>query len=291
MAKKKAAGKRCIHCNRTLPLDDFFMNKLWASQFCRDAWCKDCARKFVHDRETLRKYLFENNRKFKENGWEASKKKALYALSTNKKWIDADTPPEEKAKLAEEAIAQAYLRIMNMVAIYEYEENVRVNGTESTEDLVVHEFADPDDKPVYDDEWGGWFTPTEIRRLNKLYQKYSEDFKLDTINQSDYARKVIKASLNADIAEDKYRRGQVPVKEYEDARRVFDELSKSANFAASKRKPGENTGMGSLGEIILKLETDGFLNENPYTFPDDDVDRVVNDYLYTLRSIGADVKL
>ena len=52
----------------------------------------------------------------------------------------------------------------------------------------------------------------------------------------------------------------------------------------------ESTGMGSLGEIILRLETQGYLDENPYTFPDDDIDKVIQAYKYTLESIGMDIR-
>ena len=61
-------------------------------------------------------------------------------------------------------------------------------------------------------------------------------------------------------------------------------------FAACRRKPGETSGMGSLGEIILRLETQGYLDENPYTFPDDDVDKVIQAYQYTLKSVGMDIR-
>ena len=48
--------------------------------------------------------------------------------------------------------------------------------------------------------------------------------------------------------------------------------------------------MGSLGEIILRLETQGYLEENPYTFPDDDIDKVIAAYRYTLTSIGMEIR-
>ena len=180
---------------------------------------------------------------------------------------------------------------MNANYAYEYEENLRVNVSNSTRDMVTHEFSDPDDKPRYDTTWRGWFTPTEIQMLEQIYSQYEQDFVLDNVNIQDYARKVTKASLNADIAEDKMRRGQITAKEYKEAQQIFDDLSKSSNFAACRRKPGENTGMGSLGDIILRLETDGFMNDNPYTFPDDDVDKVVNDFLHTVQAIGADLRI
>ncbi len=97
----------------------------------------------------------------------------------------------------------------------------------------------------------------QVEWMNEKYVQYSEDFVLDNINMQDYTRKVIKASLNADLAEDRMRRGQGTPDEYMKAQKIFDDLSKSSNFAACRRKPGESTGMGSLGEIILKLETQG----------------------------------
>lgn len=85
------------------------------------------------------------------------------------------------------------------------------------------------------------------------------------------------------------RRGQGTPTEYKEAQKIFDDLSKSSNFAACRRKPGESTGMGSLGEIILRMETQGYLDQNPYTFPDDEVDEVIKAYQYTLQAIGMEL--
>ena len=127
--------------------------------------------------------------------------------------------------------------------------------------------------------------------MEDIYSQYEEDFVLDNVNIRDYARKVAKASLNADIAEDKMRRGQLSAGEYKEAQRIFDDLSKSSNFAACKRKPGEASGMGSLGEIIMRLEVSGALNTNGFTFPEDDIDKVVRDFCHTLRAVGIEGQL
>jgi hypothetical protein len=100
---KKTPGKRCIYCNRSLPLDDFFPHKQWASQLYRDAWCKDCARKFVVDNETLQKYAFENNRKINDAARRAMEKKAQYTLSTNRRYIDPTVPEDEKKQIYDKA--------------------------------------------------------------------------------------------------------------------------------------------------------------------------------------------
>ena len=288
MPKRKVNSKLCIKCNRILPLEKFSANKLWASQQYRDAWCTECAKEFCVDEETVKRYCFENNRKFKEKAWEAAKKKAAYDLNSNKIWLNPLTPPEKKAKEEALATARAFLVLKNNAYAYEFEEHIHV--ADSTNEAVVHEYTPENEKPYYDKVWRGWFTPDQVDMLNEIYARYEEDFVLDNINIQDYARKVAKASLNADIAEDKMRRGQGTPTDYKEAQKIFDDLSKSSNFAACRRKPGESSGMGSLGEIILRLETQGYLDENPYHFPDDDVDKVIHAYQYTLESIGMELR-
>ena len=288
MPKRKIASKLCIKCNRILPLDKFSANKLWASQQFRDVWCTECTKDYCVDEATVRQYCFANNRKFKEKAWEAAKKKASYELANNKVWLNPTTPPEVKKKEENLATARAFLIIKNNAYAYEYEENLR--ATCSDREQIAHEYSDENDKPYYDSVWQGWFTPDQIRWMNERYAQYSEDFVLDNVNLQDYARKVIKASLNADIAEDRMRRNQGSPDEYMKAQKIFDDLSKSSNFAACRRKPGESAGMGSLGEIILRLETQGYLDENPYTFPDDDIDKVIAAYKYTLEAVGMELR-
>lgn len=146
---------------------------------------------------------------------------------------------------------------MNLRQFYVFVENVRKDGTfaEEMDDNDGDEMLD--EKPHFSKEWGGYYTDQQIEIMNDKYERYEDDFVLDNVSIQDYARKVVKASLNADIAEQKYRRGDIGLTEYRDALRVFDDLSKSSNFAACRRKPGEAAGLGSLGEIILRIEVDG----------------------------------
>lgn len=141
-------------------------------------------------------------------------------------------------------------------------------------------------KPIYSRVWRGTYTPEQIEMLDEQYEKLENDFELDDENRRDYARKVIRASFNADIAEDKYRRGEITLKEYKDAANLFDNLSKSSEFAACKRKPGETSGMGSLGEIILQVELGGALNDRKDEFPPDQIDDILNDYYHAFEAAG-----
>ena len=122
----------------------------------------------------------------------------------------------------------------------------------------------------------------EYQRIISILQRYDLP-----VSAGDLSADEIVAATKRDK---KMRRGQITAKEYKEAQDIFDSLSKSSNFAACRRKPGETTGMGSLGEIILRLETQGYLDENPYTFPDDEVDKVIQAYKYTLQAVGMELR-
>lgn len=215
-------------------------------------------------------------------------KKAQYILATNPEYIDPKAGDKKRNKLANGAATRAFFSMMNMRQFYCYVENVADDGSFAEEqDGGIEKIGDNGKTPVYNKTWGGYFTDEQIETLDDRYAQYEEDFVLDNVNIRDYARKVVKASLNADIAEDKMRRGEISASEYKEAQKIFDDLSKSSNFAACKRKPGEASGMGSLGEIIVRLEIDGKLNENGFTFPEDDIDRIIQDFNHTLEAVGA----
>lgn len=139
---------------------------------------------------------------------------------------------------------------MNLANVYCYTENIKNNGAETFVAPVQEEEKGP--ALTYNKKWRGNFTDEQIEALEDIYSQYEEDFVLDNVNIRDYARKVAKASLNADIAEDRMRRGEISASDYKEAQKIFDDLSKSSNFAACRRKPGDSSGLGSLGEIIQR---------------------------------------
>lgn len=288
MKKPQVNAKYCIRCGKILPLADFYVNKAWAKQKGRDAWCKDCAAKYCKDMETVRQYCFDNNRLWREDLWDTAVGKAQYILSTNADYLNPKTSPEKKKKIENETAVRQFFGSMNWGRNYVYVDNIGADGEPIPDPPTM---SDDSNRREYSRKWGGCFTKEEIETLEETYAQYEEDFVLDNVSMRDYARKVAKASLNADIAEDKMRRGEISAGEYKEAQRVFDDLSKSSNFAACRRKPGDASGMGSLGEIILRLETSGALKENGFTFPEDDIDKIIRDFRQTLRSVGIDGQL
>lgn len=255
----------------------------------RDSWCRECVQEYCTDKEKLEQYCYENNRFWKESYWDTSLKKAQLRLSTDPVYCSPTTPVEQKREMVTKSAVRCFFTLMNLGGVYVYVDNMgNSNSTDST--TMIEDNSKPE-KMVYSKIWRGYYTPTQIEWLDDTYSRYEEDFVLDNINIQDYARKIAKASLNADVAEDRMRRGEGSYQEYKEAQKIFDDLSKSSNFAACKRKAGEATGLGSLGEIILRLEVSGKLNTNGFTFPEDDIDKIIHDFEHTLRSVGLEGQL
>ncbi len=280
---KETSSKVCIRCGRVLPLSSFYPNRMWAQQLYHDAWCRECFEKYCRTADDLKAYCWQNNRRWEPRFWESAKKTARPQLTTNQDLLNPKLSEKKRADLEGALICRAFTRIMNMKSLYFYEAHDVIK--EQTENDQMDE--DDAKKLVWSDEWRGFYTRAQIHTLDEIYAQYEEDFDLDNVNIRDYAHKIAKASFNADIAEDRMRRGDGDASTYKEMQRIFDDMSKSATFAACRRKPGDRTGLGSLGEIILRLEVDGKLNVEGVEFPPDDVDKVIADFRHTLTAVGA----
>lgn len=158
---------------------------------------------------------------------------------------------------------------------------------EAKEQGLIIEEKDPNVK-VYSEVFNGYFKPDEVKYLETYYTNLENDFNLDTENLRDYARKLAKASMLADKAQDNYAAGRCDLSVVKDALAQFDMLSKSANFAACKRRPGENGGMGSWAELTYKLETSGHPCTRKIEWEKDDVDRTIAEFKYLVEALGLD---
>lgn len=286
--EKQAPSKLCLRCSRVLPLGSFYPNREWVAQSYRDAWCRDCANKHCSDKDSVAQYCAQNNRMFNASCWEKAVVKAQGAVANNAEYVSPKTTTAKREKILAKVAVSQYFSMMNLLPYYTYTDNIDENGMYigDVERNETDGEIKPPAKPIYSRIWRGTYFPEQIEILEEQYEKLRNDFDLDDENRRDYARKVIRASFNADIAEDRYRRGEISLKEYRDAANLFDTLSKSSEFAACKRKPGETSGMGSLGEIILQLEEAGELMIRQDDFPQDQIDAILNDYYHTFVSAG-----
>ena len=297
VGKPNVPSKLCVHCDAIKPLNEFYGNMEWSTQSYHDAWCKECARKCTTI-EAVREYCHMNNRHWSDVYWDAAGEKAKYVLANDAEYLSDKVSAKRKREIRDACIARQWFGMMNHKAYYQYEEHVGSDGVfspgltdqaieDSKQGILLAPEIGMTDQKKYSKVWRGYYMQSEIEALDEIYEKLEEDFVLDNENMRDYARKVAKASFDADRAGDRYRSGQITLKEYRDAMDMFDNLSKSSNFAACRRKPGESSGLGNLGEIILRVELSGALNENPYNFPEDQIDQIIHDFEHTLVAVGA----
>lgn len=271
--------KRCTRCNEEKELTDFYTNREFDAQQGRDAWCKTCVLQCA-TKEAMQKYFWENNRAWSDGLWNHVMKQAEQKLANNPTFIKLSDPMKT---VAMERVACGLVpTYMGAKGHYVYEEH----NVEAQE-------IDPDDPandktPRYSKEFNGYFKRNELEYLRNYYQGLEEDFELNDTNIRDVAKKLAKASLQADKAQNDYMSGRCDYSVVKDAISQFDLLSKSGNFAACKRKPGENTGLGSWAEITLKLEQTGHPCTRKIEWEPDDVDKVLAEFQHLSEALALD---
>ena len=287
MANKKPPVKMCLKCREVKPVQEFYPNSGWGEQSYADLICRECAKAEVTDKDSARKYFWQNNRVWNEAIWESAKKKADRILANNQEYLNPNTSGKKRTEIENRVIGNQVLGIMNMRGFYGFVDNGGEDGVkEFNPDSLAgttHDngTAKEDDELTYSEEWGGMFTRRELRYLDDYYRRMEEDFVLDNVNIEDYARRVAKAALASNIQYEKMRKGQGTVKEWQDAQDVFDKLSKSGKFAECQRANNGNGNMAALSLIIMDIELNHH-NEMPMVeFPKDDVDRILEDMNYT----------
>ena len=242
----------------------------------------------VHDKESARKYCWDNNRVWSDDMWEQAGKRAMYHLANNPEFISRRTPQKKKDELELAATSAQFFSVINSLGVYRYVDNSESQFDPNSLAGTLQETPGmrDDEEVVWSDEWNGMYKKREVRYLDDYFRRLQDEFVIDNVNREDYARRVAKASLEADNKYQKMRQGTGTAKEWQDAQSVFDMLSKSASFAESQRKEVVNTSMSSLSAIIMDIELNHH-NEMPeVTFPKDDIDLILKDFGFTGEAIA-----
>lgn len=141
-----------------------------------------------------------------------------------------------------------------------------------------------DDIPVWNDDWQGYYTKSDLSYLNKYYDGLSNDFKIVTTNHKDYAKKIAQASLSQYKAFQKLQKGEEGADvAYEKATKIFDMLSKSAQFAESQRGAND-VSLGCFGRVFDAVEKNNWVPE--YIPTDEDMyDKLLKQFSNINRSL------
>lgn len=279
--------KICSKCKQTRSINDYYSNRDWVDQLGKDIWCKDCVSKCAN-KDELREYFWENNREWNEKLWTNSRKKAELAANKNKTYQKAF--PDIQKSILDRLTCQNVIKSMQInYKFVDHTNDINVQTYEEAKEAgqVLEEKQEEKDPNVktYSEEFNGYFKPDELKYLEDYYTHLEEDFELSDVNLRDTAKKLAKASLQADRVQDRYMSGQATLQDVKDAVTLFDLLSKSGNFSASKRKPGDKGGLGSWAEISFYLETNGHTMQRKIEWPKDDVDKTIDEFRYLVEAL------
>lgn len=291
----KTPRKRCINCDKVWDITEFIPNRAWGAQQNCDLYCRQCTKALVYDKISFRKYMWENNRMYSEDIWEAATTKSKRILANNAEYNRKNITESRRNEIAEKVISTQALSIMNLAQYYHYNDNADPMGNldpfdENSLNGSIVETIDGneimnDSRKYWDAVWNGTYTKRELDYLNNYYDRLQDSFSLDDISAQDYARKVAKASLEADTRYTLMRDGKISSKEWREAQDVFDSLSKSSALTAAQRKERGQDTMKSLAEIIAEIEINHHAVMPQVTFPPDDIDKILEDFRHTSEAI------
>ena len=279
--------KICSKCKQTKFLTDYYSNRDWTEQLGKDVWCKDCVSKCA-SKDELREYFWENNREWNEKRWTSSRKKAELAANKNKTYQKAFD--ETKKGILDRLTCQNVIKSMQInYKFVDHTNDINVQTYQDAKEAgqVLDEKSEEKDPNVktYSEEFNGYFKPDELKYLEEYYHQLENDFELSDVNLRDTAKKLAKASLQADRVQDRYMAGQATLQDVKDAVTLFDLLSKSGNFSASKRKPGDKGGLSSWSETSFFLESNGYTMTRKIEWPKDDVDKTIEEFRYIVEAL------
>lgn len=270
---------KCPHCNKES--DNFRPHKAWEANDGHDLWCRYCYTHIATKEEAMA-YCWENMREWSEGSWNAYREAAEKQAMTTKIYIKATS--EQREKILSKMTCQLYLKDNN-----KYEDhtmNGRTFSFEHAQEMNLVGSSDDITTTVFSKKFDGHFTTQQLQKLEEYYERLEREYDLDTVNMEDYAKKVCVASLVADEKMDDWRAGRCDYSTVKDTTERFMALSKDANFAACKRKPGESTAGGSFSEIALRLEESGHPCIKKIPFEKDMYDMVLEHYGHIVRSLG-----
>ena len=292
-SKPPAQTRLCLHCNQTKPLAQFYANRDWVDNGNKDKWCKQCLAK-IRTKDEMRRYFWENNREWKENVWENALKQA--EVQAAKSTVYQKSNEERRQVLLESIACPIMPSLMQKTQNYKFENHMGDTFTNNYDEakeggkIVEFEPAKAKDKNLktYNEFFNGEFKPVELEYLENYYKGLEEDFDLSDIALRDTAKKVAKASLLADKAQNDYMAGRCSLQDVKDANAVLDLLMKTGNFAACKRKPGDKNTLNNWAETTMYCETHGYPCVKPIQWEKDVVDMAIDSLNYIIESIRDD---
>ena len=256
-------NKDCDKMGRHLTLDDFYKSR--NATVSHHPYCKDCVNKMVDVNNLQSVY---------------DVLKVLDTPFIMDVWNDVCNS-ESNNYLGD------YLRILNFTQRRKYEGLGYTDSIfELSKDAKISEEVQTaiDEAPKWDDDWQGVYTKSDLKYLNDYYMGLQNDFKIVTTNHRDYARKIAQASLSQMKAYQRMLKNEEGADvAYEKATKLFDMLSKSAQFAESQRGAND-VALGCFGRVFDAVEKHNWVPEHIPT-DEDMYDKLLKQFSNIERSL------
>ena len=256
-------NKDCDKMGRHLTLDDLYKSR--NATVSHHPYCKDCVNKMVDVNNLQSVY---------------DVLKVLDTPFIMDVWNDVCNS-ESNNYLGD------YLRILNFTQRRKYEGLGYTDSIfELSKDATISKEVQTaiDEAPKWDDDWQGVYTKSDLKYLNDYYMGLQNDFKIVTTNHRDYARKIAQASLSQMKAYQRMLKNEEGADvAYEKATKLFDMLSKSAQFAESQRGAND-VALGCFGRVFDAVEKHNWVPEHIPT-DEDMYDKLLKQFSNIERSL------
>jgi len=286
-----SVSKKCPLCGDNKKFESYYSHRDNSKEHGRDVICKICSKTMASSKEGMMRYCSTNSRRFDEVLWKWAEDKITLKLKED---IEHNSLSEDKKKkILNEKIASAYFGQMNQVNWYAFIPDSSVDIKELKADLEDEEYDNTPikkrkERKTYSLKWAGDFTAEEIIYLEDQYKKAQDQYDLKTGNDFEYAMNVAVAGLIVRKNRNGYLNGENGAdKRYKEAVAIYDSLCTSSKFNQKTRSTNDTAGLGSLSEIVAKLEQTGFLQKK-IIFEDDSIEKVNADLRHVLSSVGGD---
>jgi hypothetical protein len=281
-------SKECLICHKTKKVSNYYIHRDNKPGHGTDFTCKECNKKIVTNLEGLKKYCDLNSRHFVQDLYDLAHK-----TSTEKYVNDVEfnsLSEEKRESFLFEKVKNIYFSRMGGTQYYSY---LNTNEGQYNEEIMednleaIKEDSEPikKEKKIYSSEWQGTYSRSQLDYLESYYFDTTNDFVITTRSHKDYVKKIAKASLAMDEAFDDMMQGTTGAdKRYKENKTIFDSLSQSAKLSEKTRGQNDVAGLGSLSEIVMKLEQTGFLQKK-IEFEDDAISKINKDLRHILSSM------
>ena len=289
--KKPPATRMCLKCHSVRRLSEFYSNRDWIDQAGKDIWCKKCISQ-IKTKDEMREYFYENHRKWDERIWENAAKKAEMQAAKNPVYQKSNE--DRRAIILEALTCQMVPSIMQIHYAYvDNSQDINANTYEEAKEagkiieLGEVRKAKPNVK-TYNAFFNGDFKPSELEYLENFYKDLDADFDLSDVSLRDNAKKLAKAALTVDKMQNDYLSGRCQIQDLNNAVNSYNLLMNMGNFAASKRKPGEKSGLNNWAETTMYCETHGHPCIKKIEWEKDVVDTALEGLAYIVQSLRDD---